>query len=109
MILKRKFQAGGAMGDPNAAPMQEGAPVEGGAMPQEGGEDPLMQIVEVFAQGLQNQDCSMLAQGAQMFLQLVQEAQGAGAPAGAPEGQPVFAKGGKLVSRKPVELQLVRK
>ena len=73
--------------------------------PVEGAQDPMEAIVNAFVQGLQNQDCEMLAQGAEMFLQLIQEAQGGAAP----EGQPVFAKGGKLVSRKPAAFQLVRK
>lgn len=95
----RKFQEGGPMG-PEAAPEQGGMP-EGA--PQGGG-DPLMQIAQIFAEGLQNQDCEALAQGAQMFLELVQQAQG-GAPGGAqggepaPEGQPVFRRGGRLAYR----------
>lgn len=90
----RKFQEGGPVG-PEAAPV-EGAP-EGA--PQGGGEqDPLMQLAQLFAQGLQNQDCNMLAQGAQMFLQLMQaQAQGGAAPE--PQGEPVYRKGGVLVRR----------
>lgn len=84
-----KYQQGGAM--PAQAPAQES--------PQQ---DPLMELAKIFAQGLQNQDCQMLAQGAEMFLGLLQQAQApAQAPVGqAPEGQPVFKKGGKLVNRK---------
>lgn len=65
-------------------------------------QDPLMMIAEIFMQGLQTQNCEMLAQGAQAFLQLLQQAQGGGAePVGAaPEGEPVFKKGGKLCGRK---------
>ena len=56
-----------------------------------------MQITQMFAQGLQNQDCNMLAQGAQMFLQLMQaQAQGGAAPA---PGEPIYRKGGVLVRR----------
>ena len=98
----RKFQDGGAMPVEAGAPVEQ-APVEGGMAPQ-GGEDPMAMIVEMFVQGLQNQDCEALAQGAQMFLELIQQAQG-----GAPEAQPVFAKGGKLVGYKPASVQLVRK
>lgn len=102
----RKFQDGGAVVTPedtNAV-----MPTNNGETAQPAtGEDPMVQIVEMFAQGLQSQDCNLLAQGAQLFLQLVQEAQGsAGMPSG---GQPVFAKGGKLVSRKPASLRLVCK
>lgn len=89
----RKFQEGGPV-SPEAAPV-EGTSQE---MPQGGGEqDPLMQITQMFAQGLQNQDCNMLAQGAQMFLQLMQaQAQGGAAPA---PGEPIYRKGGVLVRR----------
>ena len=39
----------------------------------------------------------MLAQGAQMFLQLVEQSQGGGAEE--PQGEPVFRKGGRLAYR----------
>ena len=99
MKLVKKFQAGGAVAPEEAAAAQ--------AQQGMGGQDPIMEIAQMFAQGLQAQDCEMLAQGAQMFLQLIQEAQGA--PAEAPAEQPVFAKGGKLVGRKQATFQLVRK
>lgn len=100
MKIKR-YQIGGEVAaDPNAAPIDNGAHVETT-------QDPMQAIVEAFVVGLQNQDCNALAQGAQMFLELVQQAQG-GAEA-APAGQPVFGKGGKIVSRKQTSLQLVRK
>ena len=93
------------------APVDGGAPVEAmpadAGMAPEGGQDPMQMIIEAFVTGLQNQDCNALAQGAQMFLELVQQAQG-GAEA-VPAGQPVFAKGGKLVSYRQPALQLVRK
>ena len=57
----------------------------------------MMQLAQLFAQGLQNQDCQMLAQGAQMFLQLVEQSQGGGAEE--PQGEPVFRKGGRLAYR----------
>ena len=59
----------------------------------------MMQIVQMFAEGLQNQDCQLLAQGAQMFLQLVQQSQQGGAAPREEQGQPVFKKGGILVRR----------
>ena len=100
----KKFQQGGPVEAPvegAEAPMdQEGAPQEGGpeGAPQEGGqEDPMMQLAQIFAQGLQNQDCQALAQGAQMFLELVQQSQGGGQPA--PQEEPVFRKGGRLAYR----------
>lgn len=101
----RKFQQGG----PVEAPM-EGAPEEAPAgaeeqapagaeeqAPAEGGGDPMMQIAQIFAQGLQNQDCQALAQGAQMFLQMLQQSQGGGQPE--QQAEPVFRKGGKLSYR----------
>lgn len=90
--LTKKFQEGGPV-EPAEQPVTEPAPEE--AAP-EAPQDPMMQLAQIFAQGLQNQDCEMLAQGAQMFLQLVQQAQG-----GAPEeaGEPVYKKGGKLAYR----------
>ena len=90
----KKFQEGGNMPAPAA-----GAPVG-----PEGGQDPIMQIADIFAQGLQSGDCNMLAQGAQMFIQLVSQTMGQGAPQGpvdqVPEGEPVFKQGGKIVKRK---------
>lgn len=85
--MPKKFQQGGAVD----APVEQEAPVE----PVESQEDPMMQLAQVFAQGLQNQDCQTLAQGAQMFLQMIQQQ----APA-QNEGEPVFAKNGaKLLYR----------
>lgn len=99
----RKLQMGGPVGAPEAAPAAEQMPAEAG-MPAQGAEqDPLLQVAELFMSGLQNQDCSMLAQGAQMFLELIQQAQGQA------EAQPVFGKGGKIASRKPATIQLVVK
>ena len=96
----RKFQQGGPVGAPaegaEAPVSQEEAPEE--PAPEEGGqENPMMQLAQLFAQGLQNQDCQMLAQGAQMFLQLVEQSQGGGAEE--PQGEPVFRKGGRLAYR----------
>lgn len=100
MKIKRYQMGGEVAADPNAAPIDNGAPVETT-------QDPMQLIVETFVVGLQNQDCEALAQGAQMFLELVQQAQGSAEAA--PAGQPVFGKGGKIVSRKQTSLQLVRK
>ena len=80
-----KFQQGGQ------APMPaEQAPAQ----------DPLLQIAEMFMQGLQSGDCNLLAQGAEAFLSLLQQAQGPAPVEAAPQGQPVFKKGGKLLKRK---------
>jgi len=107
------FQAGGAApaGDQGGAPDQGAAP-QGGSPDQGGqaGQDPLQQIVQMFVQGLQNQDCAALAQGAQAFIQMVQQSQGGaqgseagGAPVAGQSEQPVYAKKGtKLVMTKKV-------
>lgn len=96
----KKFQQGGPVGAPaegTEAPVSQGEAPEEPA-PEEGSqEDPMMQLTQLFAQGLQNQDCQMLAQGAQMFLQLVEQSQGGGAEE--PQGEPVFRKGGRLAYR----------
>lgn len=90
--LTKKFQAGGPVESADQ-PVVEQAPEEmEGAPEEQAPEDPMMQLVEIFSQGLQNQDCQALAQGAQMFLQLVQQAQGGAEP----QGEPVYRKGGKL-------------
>lgn len=90
----KKFQEGGNMP----------APAAGTPTSPEGGQDPVMQIAEIFAQGLQNGDCNMLAQGAELFLQFLSQAIGQNGPQEpvdqVPEGEPVFKKGGKLVKRK---------
>ena len=96
----KKFQQGGPVGAPaegaEAPVSQEEAPEEL-APEEEGQENPMMQLAQLFAQGLQNQDCQMLAQGAQMFLQLVEQSQGGGTEE--PQGEPVFRKGGRLAYR----------
>lgn len=96
-----RFQEGGPM--PGAegeempvegnAPMEQGGP-EGGA--PEGG-DPLMEIAQMAMQALQSQDCQAAMQVCDAFVQLVQQAQGGGAPA--EQGEPVYRKGGILVNR----------
>jgi hypothetical protein len=97
------FQEGGPMGAPapgpeaGAPPPEGGAPAPGGA---EGGQDPLMQIAQILSQGLQAQDCQALAQGAQMFLELVAQAQGGGQGGPPPEEPTVMKKGGKFVLKK---------
>ncbi len=103
------YQEGGAVapqgGEQGGAPMgaeqggapgaEQGAP-EGG---EQGGQDPLMQIAQMFAQALQSQDCKALAQGAQMFLQLISQAQqqGQGGEGAPPQEAAVMKKGGKFV------------
>lgn len=89
----KKFQEGGAM--PQQMPVEEAVPEQ---------ENPIMQLVDVFSQALQAGDCEMLAQGAQMFLEFVSQAMNQNNASGpvdqVPEGEPIFKKGGKIVSRK---------
>lgn len=99
----RKFQEGGVMpadpaamgGDP--AMMQEGAPQ---GAPQGGGEDAMMQQVAQVAQEIIS---SMGPEAAMMLAQVIMEmVQGGGgqAPVGqAPEGEPIFKRGGKICGR----------
>ena len=105
----KKFQQGGPVdapaegGAPAEAPMKEEPaeqPQEGGAL--QGGGDPmemLMQIGQMAAQALQSQDCNVAMQacdGIVQFIQMMQ--QGGGAPQQeAPQGEPVYRRGGKLV------------
>lgn len=95
----RKFQEGGAVPADDSAAMEQ-AP-EQGAPEQGGGQDPLMQLAQMAAQAIQGQDCNAAMQVCQAFLQLLQQAQGGGgAPEqGAPQGEPVYRKGGRLVRR----------
>lgn len=105
-IIPRKFQEGGAMtpeAAPEAAPQggapaptTDGAPEEGA--PEGGEADPLMQIAQLAVQALQNQDCQSAMAVCQAFIQLLQSQQGAPEQE-APQGEPVYRKGGKLVSR----------
>ena len=84
MKIVNKFQAGGV-----AQPAPEAAPAA----------DPIEEIVMMMQQGLQNQDCAMLAEACGAFLSLVSQAS-APAPMGAENSeQPIFRRGG-TISRK---------
>lgn len=83
----KKYQVGGNAPMPAEAPAQQGG-------------DPLMQIAQIFMEGLQSGDCNLLAQGAEAFLGLLQQAAGPAPVDQAPQGQPVFKKGGKVCGRK---------
>lgn len=86
MAYIKKFQEGGAA--PTAAPA--GAPA--------GSEqDPIQMLAEMAMQALQGQDCQMAMQVCEGFVALIQQAMGGGQ---APEGEPVFKKGGKIAGRK---------
>lgn len=78
---------------------------EGGAMPANAptpAQDPVQMLAEMAMQALQGQDCQMAMQVCEGFVALIQQAMGGGqTPVGqAPEGEPVFKKGGKMVKRK---------
>lgn len=94
----KKYQMGGEM--PAGAPAPGAVPAEAAPAPAQAGGDPLMEIAQLFAQGLQTGDCNLLAQGAEAFLMLLQQASAPAPMEAAPQGQPVFKKGGKLVRRK---------
>lgn len=80
-----KFQEGGQMPPETQAP-QEAAQA-----------DPMVMLVEMAQQAVQNQDCQAAMGVCQGFLELVAQASGGGQPA--PEGQPVYKAGGKLIKR----------
>lgn len=86
------FQAGGQISEPAPAAQQPAAAQQ----------DPLVEIANMMAQGLQSGDCNILAQACEAFLSLLLQAQApAQEPIGAPvDSEPVFKKGGKLVKRK---------
>jgi len=90
-----KFQEGGAM-PPQGAPAGDPAA-------QGGGEDPMVQLLQIAQQALEGKDCDAAMAVCDGLLQLVASAQGGGeqAPAGSPAdgSQPVFKRGGKLVKR----------
>lgn len=97
IVFVKKFQDGGAVAPET---QEQATPQEGGAPDQgQGGEDPLMQIAQMAAQALQNQDCQAAMQVCQAFMQIVQQAQGGAPQEEAPQGEPVYRKGGVLVKR----------
>ena len=96
-VFVKKFQDGGAV-----APETQGAvaPQEGAApAPEQGEGDPLMQIAQLAAQALQTQDCQAAMQVCDAFMQIVQQAQGGAPEEEAPQGEPVYRRGGTLVKR----------
>lgn len=83
-------------GGPVEAPVEEGAPMEGAPAPEQGGEDPMMQILQVAQQALQEQNCEAAMAVCQALLQL---AQGGGAPQEAPAEEPTYARRGARLVR----------
>lgn len=75
---------------------------EGGVAPQQGGENPTAMLTQGAQQAVQNQDCQIAIQVCQMVLEML-----GGAPAekggpeagGAPQSEPVYRRGGRLVRR----------
>ena len=104
MRIIPRYQQGGAM--PEGAPAEEqggapeGAPeaAQGGAPEQGQGQDPIMQLAQMSQEAFQKQDCNLALQVCQAFMDMMQQAQG-GAPQEAPQGEPVYRKGGKIVYR----------
>ena len=93
----KKFQEGGPAPAPADQPMpaepQEGAPVEGGA------DQMLMQLAQMAAEALQSGDCNTALSVCEAFMQLIQQfTQGQAGPE-APQGEPVYKRGGTLVRR----------
>lgn len=76
---------------------------QGGAPAEQGGGDPMAQLVQGAQQAVEAGDCNIALQVCQMLLELAGDG-GAPAPAAeeapAPaEGEPVYGAGGRLVRR----------
>ena len=85
MRFVKKFQQGGPMGDPAMDPARAGA------APEQGGQDQMMaQLEQMAMEIIQSVGPEAAAMLAEMIMGMLQQG---GAPA---EGQPVFAKGGKM-------------
>lgn len=97
----RKYQMGGAAPEAapapvEGAPMESGTPVESGA-PVGGAEEQLAQVAQQLLQMLLQEigDPNAVAAVLQMAMEMLQQA----AQGGAPQEQPVFRKGGKIVNK----------
>lgn len=84
----KKFQEGGAM--PMGAPAPAPAPEQ----------DPIMMLAEMSMQALQSGDCELALQVCEAFTQMIQQQMGPGPVDQVPQGEPVFAKGGKIKCRR---------
>lgn len=99
----KKLQEGGATPTPAdqgvAAPAGQptGAPAGNGA--PDAGADPIMQLAQMAQQALQTGDGQMALAVCEGFLQLISQMAGEAGAAPAPQGEPVFKKGGKIVKR----------
>ena len=82
----KKFQQGRPM------PAEAAAPA-----PAQGGQDQMMAQLEQMAMEIIQ---SVGPEGAAMLAEMIMQMLQSQAPVGQPQGQPVFAKGGKLIRRK---------
>lgn len=96
----RRFQMGGAAPAPEQAPAgpEQGMPAGAEGAPEQGGADPMTQILQVAAQAVQTQNCEAAMTVCQALIELVSQAQG-GAPDQAPQGEPTFARNGARLVR----------
>lgn len=79
---------------------QEGGAAPEAAAPQQGGEDPTAMLMQGAKQAVQNQDCQIAIQVCQMVLEMLGGAPAGGPEAGgAPQSEPVYRRGGRLVRR----------
>ena len=94
----KKFQQGGPMPQDPASQgggAPAGAPAPEGGSPEQGGQDPMAQILQVAAQAVQTQNCEAAMAVCQALMQI---AQGGAAQEQAPQEEPTFArKGARLV------------
>ena len=88
-----KFQEGGVA----PAPQEPGMAPEQAQAQAQGGGDPIMQLAQMAQQALQSGDGQLALQVCEAFLQLIQQM--AGQQEAAPQGEPVFRKGGVIVKR----------
>jgi len=89
----RKFQMGGEVVEQETETVEQPAPEQ---EPQGGEQDPLAQLLQIAAQALESQDCEAAMAVCQGLMQLVQQAQGGGAP---PEEPTYQRKGGRLIRK----------
>lgn len=96
-----KFQEGGAAPTMQDQGMAVPAGQDPAAQAPQGGEDPIMQLAQMAQQALQSGDGQLALSVCEGFLQLVQQlAGGGGAPQEAPQGEPVFKAGGKIIVKR---------
>lgn len=78
---------------------QEGGVAPEAAAPQQGGEDPTAMLMQGAEQAVQNQDCQIAIQVCQMVLEMLGGPAGGPEAGGAPQSEPVYRRGGRLVRR----------